>query len=129
VIKAVIDTNILVSALLTPQGFPAKIIDLVLNGVVTMCYDSRVIAEYEEVLMRPKFNFDKKAVKQVIDFILFTGISWTPKPLEDHFEDEDDKKFYEIAKSVPAYLVTGNLKHYPREEFIVTPQQFMSMVN
>jgi len=128
-IKAVIDTNILVSALLSPSGSPARVLDQVLNGNVTMCYDSRMIAEYQEVLMRTKFGFDKKADRQVIDFIFHSGISIVPVPMLDAFGDEDDKMFYEVAKTAKAYLVTGNSKHFPKEPMIITPQEFLSVVD
>ena len=127
-IKAVIDTNILVSALLTPLGNPAKVFDHVLNGNVTMCFDSRIIAEYQNVLLRPKFGFDKKVIIQIIDFIVHSGISIVPVPISDTFDDEDDKKFYEVAKSAKAYLVTGNTKHFPKETIIITPQDFLCVI-
>lgn len=128
-IKAVIDTNILVSALLSPSGNPARVFDHVLNGNVVMCYDSRMIAEYQEVLLRPKFGFDKKAVRQIIDFIVHTGISIVPVPILNAFEDEDDKMFFEVAKTSKAYLVTGNLKHFPKEPMVIEPQEFLSVVD
>ncbi len=128
-LKAVIDTNILVSALLSPYGSPAKVIDHVLNGNVVLCYDSRMIAEYQEVLLRPKFGFDKRAVKQVIDFIVHSGISIVPVPILETFEDEDDKVFYEVAKSAKAYLVTGNAKHFPKKPVVMAPQEFLSIVD
>ncbi|MHB8126887.1 MAG: putative toxin-antitoxin system toxin component, PIN family [Desulfitobacteriaceae bacterium] len=127
-IKAVLDTNILVSALLSPFGSPSKVFDHVLNGNVIMCYDSRIIAEYQEVLLRPKFDFNKKAVRQVIDFIVHSGISIVPAPISEAFEDEDDNKFYEVAKSAKAYLVTGNAKHFPKEPLVVTTQEVLSIV-
>jgi putative PIN family toxin of toxin-antitoxin system len=128
-LKAVIDTNILVSALLTPSGRPARVLDHVLNGNVILCYDSRIIAEYQEVLLRAKFEFDKRAVKQVIDFLIRSGISIVPAPILDTFEDEDDKVFYEVAKSARAYLVTGNKKHFPKDSIIFAPQEFLSIVD
>ena len=127
-IKAVIDTNILVSALLTPFGNPAKVLGLVLNGNITMGIDSRIIAEYQDVLRRPKFGFEWKAVRQVVDFIVHTGISIVPEPIFDAFEDEDDKKFYEVARSAKAYLVTGNIKHFPGEPIVVSPQEFLGIM-
>lgn len=127
-IKVVIDTNILVSALLTPSGNPAKVLDYILNGTVKICYDSRIVAEYHDVLLRAKFGFDKKSVGQVIDFILHSGVSVVPKPLSAVFEDEEDIKFYEVAESAKAYLVTGNIKHFPNEPIIVTPQEFLSIL-
>lgn len=128
-IKAVIDTNILVSALLSPSKSPAKVIDHVLNGNVLMCYDSRIIAEYQEVLLRPKFGFDKKAIKQVIDFIVHFGISVVPVPITDIFNDEDDRMFYEVAKTAKAYLITGNARHFPCDPMIIAPQEFLSVIN
>lgn len=125
--KAVIDTNILVSALLSPSGSPARVLDHVLNGNVAMCYDSRMMAEYKEVLLRPKFGFDKKAIRQVIDFIVHSGISIVPMPIMEAFEDEDDKMFYEVARSANAYLVTGNAKHFPKEPMVLAPQEFLSL--
>lgn len=128
-IKVVIDTNIIVSALLSPSGSPAKVFNHVLNGNVVMCYDSRIISEYQEVLMRPKFGSDKKAVRQVIDFIVHSGISIVPIPILDAFEDEDDKMFYEVAKTAEAYLVTGNGKNFRNEPRIIAPQEFLSVIN
>jgi uncharacterized protein len=127
-LKAVIDTNILVSALLSPSGSPAKVLDYVLNGNVVICYDSRIIAEYREVLLRPKFGFDNKAVGQVINFIIYSGISIVPIPIQEKFEDESDKVFYEVAKSTKAYLVTGNIRHFPKEPLVIGPQEFLSFV-
>jgi len=128
-LMAVIDTNILVSALLSPSGSPAKVLDHVLNGNIVMCYDSRMIVEYQEVLLRSKFGFDKKAVKQVIDFIIISGISIVPVPILEAFKDEDDKVFYEVARTAEAYLVTGNAKHFPKEPMIISPQEILSVVN
>ncbi len=127
-LKAVIDTNILVSALLSPSGSPAKVLDHVLNGNIILCYDSRMVAEYQDVLLRPKFGFDKRAVKQVVDFIVHSGISIVPVPILEAFEDEDDKAFYEVARTAKAYLVTGNAKHFPKEPMVITPQELLSIV-
>ncbi len=127
-IKAVLDTNILVSALLSPSGAPAKVFDHVLNGNVTMCFDSNIIAEYRVVLNRSKFKFNPNAVNQVLDFIIQSGISIVPKPLSIDFIDEDDKIFYEMAVYVKGHLVTGNAKHYPKEAMIVTAAEFLKIV-
>lgn len=128
-IKAVIDTNVLVSALLSPNGCPAAIFDHVLNGSIVMCYDSRIISEYQEVLLRPKFGFDKKAVKHVINFIIDSGLSIVPAPIREIFRDEDDRPFYEVAVSAGAYLVTGNVKHFPRDLVVIAPQEFLNNID
>ena len=128
-INAVIDTNILVSSLISPTGSPAKVLDQVLNKNVVICYDSRIITEYQEVLLRPKFCFEKKSVKQLIDFIILSGISIVPVPISEAFNDEDDKVFYEVAKTANAYLVTDNTKHFPKETIVVTPQELLDIIN
>ncbi len=127
-IKAVLDTNILVSAFLSPSGAPTKAFDHVLNGNVTMCFDSNIMAEYREILNRPKFKFNPKHVEQVLDFIMQAGISIVPKPLNIDFIDEDDKIFYEVAVHVKGHLVTGNEKHYPKELNVVTAAEFLEIV-
>lgn len=127
-IKVVLDNNILVSALLSPYGAPAKVFDHVLNGNVVMCFDSQIINEYQEVLMRPKFMFNPKEINKILDYILQTGISIVPEPLSLEFIDEDDKVFYEVAMSVGGHLVTGNTKHYPKEAIVVTAQEFLEIL-
>ena len=128
-IKAVIDTNVLVSALLSPNGCPAAILDHILNGSIVMCYDSRIISEYQEVLLRPKFGFDKKAVMQVINFIIDSGLSIVPAPIREIFHDENDRPFYEVAISAEAYLVTGNTKHFPKSSIVLVPQEFLNSID
>jgi putative PIN family toxin of toxin-antitoxin system len=127
-IKVVLDTNVLVSALLTPSGNPARVLDHILNGAIVLCYDSRIITEYQDVLLRSKFGFNRKAVKEIVDFFIFSGISIVATPLSIKFEDEDDKKFFEVADSANAYLVTGNIKHFPRKPFLLSPLAFLKIL-
>ena len=126
--KVVIDTNILVSALLSPYGAPAQVFDHVLNGSVVMCFDSRIIAEYQDVLSRPKFMFNQRAVSLIIDFIVQTGISYVPEPMDVDFHDPDDKVFYEVAVQVEGYLVTGNTRHYPVQPIVATAGEFLEIL-
>ena len=72
--KVVLDTNVLVAALLNPRGIPADILNLVLNEEVTLCYDDRIIGEYRSVLKRDKFGLDSDDVDTVIDFLEEAGI-------------------------------------------------------
>ena len=127
-IKAVLDTNVLVSALLSPSGAPAKVFDHVLNGTVVMCYDSNIIAEYKQVLSRPKFEFNMRAVEQIIDFIIRSGFSVVPTPLNIDLVHEDDKIFYEVAVHVKGHLITGNARHYPKEPIVVTATEFLQIL-
>jgi uncharacterized protein len=125
-IKAVIDTNALVAALLSPAGSPAQILDHIINGNVLICYDSSIIEEYHAALLRPKFGFESKAIRHIIDYTTRSGISIVPVPLPVViFADDGDKKFYEVARTAEAYLVTGNIKHFTKEPFIKSPREFL----
>ena len=123
--KVVIDTNVLVSALLSPFGAPGRVLDMALTGGVIVCYDARILAEYNDVLARPKFGFNKRDVKNLVDFIYSTGVSVIPTPLNVELPDEDDRVFLEVAKHCNAYLITGNMRHFPEDEKIVTAAQFL----
>ena len=126
--KDVLDTNILVLALLSPYGSAAQVFDYVLNGSIAMCYDSRIMAEYLDVLSRPKFKFNQKWVDQIIEYISQTGISIVPEPINIDFQDLDDKVFYEVAIQVEGYLVTENAKHYLAEPIVISATDFLMML-
>ena len=124
--KVVIDTNVLVSGLINPNGTPAKIINLLINEKITILYDNRIIMEYEQVLLRKKFGFKEEIINPVLDFIRNDGIFIVPEPLQINFTDEDDKMFFEVAKTGNAeYLITGNTNHFPKEKLIITPKIFL----
>lgn len=122
----VIDTNILVSALWSRNGGPARVMAMVLNGLIKPCYDYRILSEYRAVLSRPKFKFREDEVKDLIGFIETVGVSVVPEPLDVDFTDEADKKFYEVAKHCNAVLITGNTKHFPEEPFVMTVTDFLN---
>ena len=109
----VLDTNIIVSALLSPHGKPAYVFNRFINGDFTLCADERIITEYYAVLSRPKFKFNPQLIERIISFIRTHALIVTPIMLPVPFEDESDKKFYEVAKTCNATLITGNLKHFP----------------
>ena len=121
----VIDTNVLVSALWSKNGAPAKIISLVLQGKLIPCYDYRILSEYTTVLARPKFGFTDGEINALLDWIEIYGRSILADPLEDIFIDESDKKFYEVAKYGNAILVTGNLKHFPNDVQVMSVSDFL----
>jgi len=124
-IQIVLDTNVIVSALLSPNGIPGKIFDGAVLGRILLCYDSRILLEYGLVLSRPKFNIDPIKLKIILDFIQRDGFSVIPPVLPDDFIDKTDKKFYETAKFCHALLVTGKRKHFPPEDDeIITPTEF-----
>ncbi|MDR2591372.1 MAG: putative toxin-antitoxin system toxin component, PIN family [Chitinispirillales bacterium] len=124
--NVVVDTNVIVSALINANGVPARVLSLVLGGSIRILYDNRIIFEYVEVLSMNKFGFSKNAINSVIVYIKHSGEFINSEPIKRPFSDESDKKFYEVYKSAPAqYLITGNLKHYPQEDAIVSPRDFL----
>ena len=120
-----LDTNILVSALLSRGGAPARVLGLVFAGKITPCFDWRILEEYSEVLSRPKFSFPARDVKAILDRFWFSGYSVLAEPLGDVFIDESDKKFYEVAKFCSAVLITGNTRHFPSDPLVVPPSDFL----
>ena len=109
----VLDTNVIVSALLSPHGKPAYIFNRFINGELTLCADERILSEYYAVLSRPQFKFNPQLIDRIISFIRTHALIVTPITLSAQFDDESDKKFYEVAKTCNATLITGNLKHFP----------------
>jgi putative PIN family toxin of toxin-antitoxin system len=128
-VKVVLDTNILVSALLKPQSIPARILDWVVAGKLTLVVDERIVAEYHEVLKRKKFGFDGTLVLDFINYLrqVAEWVSAIPLPLK--IPDPDDLPFLEVAASgeVEA-LITGNAKDFSsatHDVKIYTPTQFL----
>ena len=123
----VVDTNVLVSALLNSGGAPAKVLALALSRQITPCFDDRILREYESVLLRPKFGFCEEDVVELLGRLREIGLCVVPPPLNAAFADEADRKFYEVAKFCGAVLVTGNLKHFPKEPEVVSPIEFLKL--
>ena len=121
----VLDTNILVSALWNKNGSPATVVRHVLEGNLSICYDSRIMAEYKEVLNRPEFPFESADIDELLDGIKEMGISVIAPEAEIVFDDDDDRMFYEVAVFCNATLITGNTRHYPKESFIMTVAEFL----
>ena len=125
--RVVLDTNILVSALWSQEGNPAKIVELFIKDKIIICYDYRILQKYKEILSLEKFAFKKAKVGSLINKIRNDGIAVIAASSDISFDDEDDKMFYEVAKECGAVLVTGYLKHFPREPFIMTSAEFLKM--
>jgi len=128
--KIVLDTNVLVSGLLTPFGSSGEIIRMVSAGKLVLYFDARILLEYQEVLHRPKLEFNKEHIDMLLDFIQQYGQFVSTEPLTNSLPDPDDEPFLEaaIAGKVKC-LVTGNLAHYPRssrkEINILSPSEFL----
>ena len=130
-IYAVIDTNVLVSALIThnPEAATAKVVRLLLDQAFIPMYDADIIAEYEEVLHREKFPIRPNVVDALISYIIENGVEASRAFFAEPLPDEDDRVFYEVALSnEDSFLVTGNLKHYPTSPHVITPAAFISII-
>ena len=128
IIYAVIDTNVLVSALLAAHtDSPTVLIrDYILEGSIIPLYNEEILMEYKAVLSRPKFGFPSLLVEDLISAIVQTGISSERVETEDSFIDLKDVVFYEVALSHEgSYLVTGNIKHFPKSPIVVTPDEML----
>ena len=130
-IYAVIDTNVLVSALITknPEAATTKVVRLLLEQEFVPLYDADIIAEYEDVLHRSKFPILKETADALISFIIENGIESSRVDFEESMPDEDDRVFYEVSLSQDdSFLVTGNLKHYPMSPRVITPADFVNII-
>jgi putative PIN family toxin of toxin-antitoxin system len=124
----VLDTNVLVSALINPTGVPAAVLGLVLNGKLTVGYDNRILDEYREVLSRQRFHFKKSLILQLLDYIRQAGEFVAAEPLRIASVSEDGRMFYEVAMTGKAgYLITGNKRHFPSEDIVRTPKEFVDI--
>jgi putative PIN family toxin of toxin-antitoxin system len=110
----VLDTNVLVAGLLSPFGPCGQIVRMVSSGELVLSFDARILAEYEEVLDRPKFKFDKDKVAAILDHIEHRGVMAASSPQSRSLPDIDDEPFLEVAISAQAIcIVTGNQIHFP----------------
>ena len=125
-IKAVIDTNVLVSSFISKNtnSPTVRIIKAIIEDVFTPVYSDDILSEYEEVLGRGRFKLDPAAISILIQRIKEIGEAVSPIVSEEDFPDPDDKVFFCTALAGDAQLVTGNIKHYPTAELVVTPAQF-----
>jgi putative PIN family toxin of toxin-antitoxin system len=126
----VLDTNVLVSGLLSPFSPCGNIVRMVSSGDLILFFDARILSEYYEVLHRPKFKFEEEKVVALLDYISLRGQSVAASPLSYNLPDSDDNPFLEVAVSAKtAYLITGNKDHFPIDLCmgirVVSPQQFL----
>ena len=130
-IFAVIDTNILVSALITSKKDSAtvQVIEKVLQKKIIPMYSEEILTEYRNVLHRKKFNFSAENVDYLLSAIENFGILVRPAEVEIILPDMRDLPFYKIvAENAESYLVTGNLKHFPQSDRIITAREMINLL-
>lgn len=127
---AVFDTNVLVSALMSKHADSPTVLllDYVLDGRIVLLYNEDIINEYKDVLHRDKFHFNDEQIDALLDLIR-TGLYLDPTASQETFADKDDRVFYEVALSKEeGYVVTGNVKHFPKSPIVVTPAEMMQII-
>ena len=130
---AVFDTNVLISSLLTKQTdtATARVVDAISDGVIVPLYNEEILEEYDEVLHRKKFSFGEVRIRCILSMIRQFGLAVNPSPTGEVLVDMDDLVFYEVVmekRADDAYLITGNLRHFPEREYIVTPAEMMGII-
>ena len=130
-IKAVIDTNVIVSAYITKnlEAATSKVWEAVLQCKLTPIYNDEILSEYSEVLHREKFGIPEHLIKWALDKIVANGVRGERILSDEFFPDPKDVVFYEVALSKEdAYLVTGNIKHFPKKPIVVTPAEMLEIL-
>ncbi|SHL29795.1 putative toxin-antitoxin system toxin component, PIN family [Fibrobacter sp. UWEL] len=132
-VYAVVDTNVIVSSLLTKN--PLSPVMLVMHelfaGKVQLLVNDAILAEYKEVLSRPKFHLDEIAINRTLDSIQRLSINVDAPESGVELPDPKDVVFYDVAlacRDKDASLVTGNTKHFPGVPFVVTPREFLEIL-
>jgi len=129
---AVIDTNVLVSAMLKWESVPGSVLALTFDGPITPLLSKDIVAEYREVLSRPKFHLTEDIIDDVLESLEAVGVYVDAESVDIELPDPKDRVFYEVVmeerKQEDAYLVTGNIRHFPNEPFIVTPRQMIDII-
>jgi len=129
-LKVVLDTNVLVSAFLKPRSNPGRILHLVLQGNIQIIINEHIMAEYFEVLTRPKFDLKRDNIQIVLELFRSKGIYAPALPESFQLPDKGDEPFLEAALSVKAdALITGNKKHFPKKflkgQKVASPEEFL----
>ena len=131
---AVVDTNVLVSALLSKKDNSPTVIvlDYVLDGTVKLVFNDYILTEYDTVLRRKKFGFNVSLVAELMEELRSIGDLIETTDSGVVLPDMKDVPFYEVVlqhDEKSTYLVTGNRKHFPAEPFIVTPAEFLKILS
>jgi putative PIN family toxin of toxin-antitoxin system len=128
----VIDTNVLVSAVLKSHSVPGSIVELAFDGPIIPILNEAIEKEYREVLSRPKFHLPEDLIEGIMSTFHKRAIYVDAEHLDVELPDPKDLIFYEVVmeerKEEEAYLVTGNIRHFPNRPFIVTPREMLDII-
>ena len=118
--------------MLKSSSIPGIILEFSLSGIIVPVLNKEIVSEYRTVLMRPKFHLTTEIVNDLIQTLEYYGEYIEPERLDINLPDPKDVIFYEVVmekrKENMAYLVTGNIKHFPQEYFIVNPREMLEII-
>ena len=130
---ATIDTNVIVSSLLNEGSVPDQIVKMAINGPIVPLINGKIVEEYRRILSENKFSFKPDRVEKLLNDLSEKAIKLEPTPTDEHFEDLSDIIFYEITltgrSTGDAYLITGNVKDFPKKHFVVKPREMLDIIN
>jgi putative PIN family toxin of toxin-antitoxin system len=131
-VRVVLDTNVLVSAVLTAHGTCARIVDLLAEGALELHVDDRILAAYTSVLQRPELRIVPEDATVLLELIRSIADSVAGRPLPVHLPDPEDETFLEVAAASASVLITGNTRHYPKSlragVTVLTPGEFLEVL-
>ena len=131
-ILAVIDTNVLVSSFLSDkESPPSRIINEIFKGTIVPVFSDYLLNEYRTVLSREKFGFEKENVHFLLKSIIEYGIWMEIQSTDLKLDDMKDVPIFEIvlaARSMNTYLITGNVRHFPKSDYVVTPKEMLDIL-
>ena len=130
--RVVLDTNVVVSALLKPDSLEDQVLRLGLAGRLRLCLSAETLAEYALVLPRPKFKLHPNEVKQSLARLRVASAMFSPARTIHVSKDEPDNRFLECAEAARAMdLVTGNTKHFPaqyKDTQVITARRLLELL-
>jgi putative PIN family toxin of toxin-antitoxin system len=128
----VLDTNDLVSAVLSAHGTCARIVDMIADGALDLYADDRILAEYDSVLHRPELRIAPEDAGVILDLIRSITDTVAAIPLPVQLPDPDDAAFLEVAAASGSILITGNTRHFPTNArtgvSVMTPAEFLELL-
>ncbi|MEI6809777.1 MAG: putative toxin-antitoxin system toxin component, PIN family [bacterium] len=131
--KVVLDTNVLVSGMMTKGGTCAIILDLLSDDRLIVALDARMMNEYRRVCAEPRLHLDAAAVRDFLHFLNDFAENVIAMPLAADLPDPDDLPFLEVAAEAHAVLVTGNKKHFPDKAAgdvrVVSPRELLDLLS
>jgi putative PIN family toxin of toxin-antitoxin system len=125
--RLVLDTNVIVSSFINPNGSPAQIMKIILSRRAELFYNSAILSEYESIMLCNKFSekINSSYIQKFIDLIRNIGISFSPFPGKIKLPEESERIFFDTARDSGSVLISGNLKHFPKKPFIMPPAVFL----